>query len=198
MYRLNFGKVIGQLFGEESVFRRCFTGKPVLHKAPDLRFSSLLCAELIKIPLHSTTKKKVILELLELLKDMGKITDTDTVYHSIMAREEFMSTGIGDGVAIPQGKTAETKELLCAFGTQPEGIDFKSFDGQPADIFFLVVTPEDEPEFHLMKFLATIFHILKSDKHQKRIREFSSPQDAMAFFAMIDNDGKIREHEGGL
>jgi len=151
-----------------------------------IRLSSVLSGGLTKTPLRSTTKEGVILELLEMLRDAGKITNTDTVFHDIMSREKLMSTGIGDGVAIPHGKTAGTKEVLCAFGTKPEGVDFKSIDGQPVDIFFLVVSPEDEPAIHL-KFLATISHILQSEENRKRIREFSSPQDAMALFVMVDN-----------
>jgi PTS system nitrogen regulatory IIA component len=123
--------------------------------------------------------------LLELLKNAGKIMDTKTVFHDIMSREKLMSTGIGDGIAIPHGKTAGMDEVLCAFGTKPDGVDFKSIDGQPADIFFLIVSPEDEPNIHL-NFLAAVSHILQSEENRKHIRDFSSSQDAIAFFTMID------------
>ncbi len=60
----------------------------------------------MKIPLQSTSKEGVILELLETLKNAGQISDLNTVFRDIMARETLMSTGIGDGIAIPHGKTA--------------------------------------------------------------------------------------------
>ncbi len=171
--------------GEEVILRRPSTAKSALRQTSGIRIGSVLSSELTKIPLRSTTKEGIIWELLEVLKNAGKTTDTDRVFHDIMSRERLMSTGIGDGIAIPHGKTAGTNRVLCAFGTKPEGVDFKSIDGQPADIFFLIVSPEDDPAIHL-KFLSAISGFLQSEENRKHIREFSSPQDAMAFFTMID------------
>jgi mannitol/fructose-specific phosphotransferase system IIA component (Ntr-type) len=74
--------------------------------------------------------------------------------------------------------------VLCAFGLKPEGIDFGSSDGQPATIFFLIVSPEGNAALHL-KFLSVVSGLLQSEENRQRIRAFSSPQDAMAFFTMI-------------
>ncbi len=171
--------------GEEAILRRPSIGKPGAQRPSDLRLGDILSSELVKIPLHSTTKEGIILELLDLLRSARKILDTGKVFHDIMAREKLVSTGIGDGIAIPHGKTAGIDAVLCAFGTKPGGVDFKSVDGQPADIFFLVVSPDDDPAIHL-KFLAAISNILQSEENRRHIRAFSSPQDAMAFFAMVD------------
>ena len=171
--------------GEEEFMQRPSAAKPAPKKVADVRLSQSLSSELTKIPLRSTTKEGVILELLEVLKDAGKIRDTRMVFKDIMAREQLMSTGIGDGIAIPHGKTAATDRVLCAFGLKPEGVDFKSIDGQSADIFFLIVSPQDDAASHL-KFLSVISGTLQSEVNRSRIREFSSPQDAMAFFAMIE------------
>ena len=171
--------------GEEEFMQRPSAVKPIPQKTTDVRLSSVLTNETIKIPLGSTTKEGVILELLDTLKTVGKITDPNMTFQDIMARERLMSTGIGDGIAIPHGKTTGTDEVLCAFGLKPQGIDFKSIDGQLADIFFLILSPQEDAESHL-KFLSAISSLLQSDENRQRIREFSSPQDAMAFFAMID------------
>jgi mannitol/fructose-specific phosphotransferase system IIA component (Ntr-type) len=167
--------------------------KPAKQPASAIQLSRILSNEVIKTPLSSTTKEGIILELLELLKDAGKVSDTDHVFRDIMAREKLMSTGIGDGIAIPHGKTSGTTEVLCAFGVKPGGVGFKSIDNMPADIFFLIVSPEDDPSVHL-KFLATISHLLQSDENRRHIREFSSSQDAMAFFAMLD-ESEISERK---
>ena len=171
--------------GEEQFMQRPSAVKPIPQKTTDVHLSSVLTNETIKIPLGSTTKEGVILELLETLKTVGKITDPNMTFQDIMARERLMSTGIGDGIAIPHGKTTGTGEVLCAFGLKPQGIDFKSIDGQLADIFFLILSPQEDAESHL-KFLSAISSLLQSDENRQRIREFSSPQDAMAFFGMID------------
>ncbi|MCP4401167.1 MAG: PTS transporter subunit EIIA [bacterium] len=171
--------------GEEEFMQRPSAVKPAPKKIADVRLSQSLSSGMTKIPLRSTTKEGVILELLEVLGETGKIRDTDVVFRDIMAREQLMSTGIGDGIAIPHGKTAATDHVLCAFGLKPEGVDFRSIDGQMADIFFLIVSPQDDAASHL-KFLSAISGILQSEVNRSRIREFSSPQDAMAFFAIVD------------
>ncbi len=173
--------------GEEEILHRTSETKPVGQPSTGMHISTLLSDKLTKIPLESTTKEGVILELLELLRDEGKIKNTQIVFHDIMAREKLMSTGIGDGIAIPHGKTAGTDQVVCAFGTKPEGVDFKSIDGQPANIFFLILSPEDDPAIHL-KILAAISGILQNPDNCKRIRGFSSSQDAVAFFTMIDEE----------
>lgn len=172
--------------GEEEFLQPPSTTKPTKQPTSVIQLSQILSNEVTKIPLGSTTKEGIILELLELLKRAGKVSDTNHVFRDIMARERLMSTGIGDGIAIPHGKTSGTTEVLCAFGVKPGGVDFKSIDDMPADIFFLIVSPEDDQAVHL-KFLATISHVLQSNQNRQHIREFSSPQDAMAFFAMVDD-----------
>jgi fructose-specific phosphotransferase system IIA component len=171
--------------GEEAFLQLPSATKPAKQPASVIQLGRILSNEVIKIPLNSTTKEGIILELLELLKNAGKVSDTDHVLRDIMAREKLMSTGIGDGIAIPHGKTSGITEVLCAFGVKLGGVDFKSIDGVSADIFFLIVSPEDDQAVHL-KFLATISHLLQSNQNRQRIREFSSSQDAMAFFAIVD------------
>ncbi len=170
--------------GEEQYLQRPSTAAPGVQFIPDVHLSSVLSSALMKIPLQSTSKEGVILELLETLKNAGQISDLNTVFRDIMARETLMSTGIGDGIAIPHGKTAGVDHVLCAFGLKPEGIDFGSSDGQPATIFFLIVSPEGNAALHL-KFLSVVSGLLQSEENRQRIRAFSSPQDAMAFFTMI-------------
>ncbi len=175
--------------GEDEIMRRAVEHKPVAQAPGGIQISSLLSAQLTRIPLVSTTKEGVILELLELLGQDGKISDTQHVFQDIMSRENLMTTGIGDGIAIPHGKTAGTDHVVCAFGIKPEGVDFNSLDGQPADIFFLIVSPEDDPGIHL-NILSAISGILQTEENRKRIRAFSSSQDAIAFFTMIDESAQ--------
>jgi len=174
--------------GEEEFMHLPSAAQPVQQTTSDIRISTILSNDLTQIPLSSTTKEGIILELLDLLKAAGKVSDPERVFHDIMAREKLMSTGIGDGIAIPHGKSPGIAEVLCAFGLKPGGVDFKSIDGVPTDIFFLIVSPEDDPAIHL-KFLASISHLLQHDENRRHIREFSSSQDAMAFFTMVDERG---------
>ncbi|MBI4597940.1 MAG: PTS sugar transporter subunit IIA [Candidatus Omnitrophica bacterium] len=110
-------------------------------------------------------KEAVIRELTQLLVSAGAIKDKDVakLVQTLLKRESLGSTGIGQGVAIPHGKSDCVGKLVAAFGISRQGVDFDSLDGEPVHLFFLLVAPEDSAGPHL-KALARISRLLK-DKH---------------------------------
>ena len=111
------------------------------------------------------SKEDVIRELVELLVRAGSIKEKDShkLVQILMKRESLGSTGIGQGVAIPHGKSDCVTTLVAAFGVSHPGVNFDSLDGEPVTLFFLLVAPEDSAGPHL-KALARISRLLK-DKH---------------------------------
>ncbi|MCG2712428.1 MAG: PTS sugar transporter subunit IIA [Candidatus Omnitrophica bacterium] len=110
--------------------------------------------------LTATTKEEVIEELIDLLLKAQVIKDRKKLIKILLDREALGSTGIGQGVAIPHGKSESVKELVAAFGISEKGVDFDSLDGEKVFIFFLLVAPEDSAGPHL-KALARISRLLK-------------------------------------
>jgi len=110
-------------------------------------------------------KEQVIRELVELLAKAGTIKERDVskLVQILMKRESLGSTGIGQGVAIPHGKSDCVSRLIGAFGVSKAGVNFDALDGEPVGLFFLLVAPEDSAGPHL-KALARISRLLK-DKH---------------------------------
>lgn len=68
-----------------------------------------------------------------------------TVANVVVAREELGSTGVGRGVAVPQGKHGAVDGMTVIAGFSLVGVDFKALDGEPVYIFFLVLCPSDMP-----------------------------------------------------
>ena len=89
-----------------------------------------------------------------------------------------MSTGIGDGIAIPHGKSDAVVRLAAALGTQRRGVDFESLDGEPAYVFFLLVSPANVSGPHI-KALARISRLLKNDEFKKRLIAADSSAEIM-------------------
>ena len=110
-------------------------------------------------------KEEAIRELVDLLVRAGSIKEKDShkLVQILMKRESLGSTGIGQGVAIPHGKSDCVTKLVAAFGVSRTGVAFDSLDGEPVALFFLLVAPEDSAGPHL-KALARISRLLK-DKH---------------------------------
>jgi mannitol/fructose-specific phosphotransferase system IIA component (Ntr-type) len=66
-------------------------------------------------------------------------------------------------VAIPHGKTPHAEQLVLAAGVAPHAIDFDALDGQPVQLFFLLVGPESSSSAHV-KALSRISRLLRRDR----------------------------------
>ncbi|MCD4814196.1 PTS sugar transporter subunit IIA [bacterium] len=131
-----------------------------------MRIMDFLSEKNITVDLKAKNKKEVIEELVEVLVDGGNVSDKKKMVQILLEREELGSTGIGQGIAIPHGKSDTVKELTAAFGLSKTGIPFEALDGEPVYIFFLLVAPEGTAGAHL-KALARISGLLK-DKYIRR------------------------------
>ena len=115
------------------------------------------------------------------------ITDREQVLQAVLDREKIMSTGIGDGIAIPHGKSAAVTELVAAMGTQRRGVDFDALDGEPAFVFFLLVSPANVSGPHI-KALARISRLLKNDEFKKKLIEADSAAEIIATIEAAERD----------
>ena len=131
-----------------------------------MKITEFLAKDCVKMGLTSKTKKEVLEELVNVLVSAGKVKDKKKVMQVLLEREELGSTGIGQGVAIPHGKTDDVENLVAAFGLSKEGVSFETLDGDPVTIFFLLLAPHNASGIHL-KSLAKISGLLK-DKYFRR------------------------------
>ena len=134
-----------------------------------MRLSELLNERAIRIPLRSAGKNEVIRELVDVLEGAHGVSSNGEIYAQVQRRESLMSTGIGNGIATPHGKMKTGDRLLASGGVSPQGIDFDSVDGQPASLFFLLVSPEASHGPHV-RALANISRLLKDDAVRTALR----------------------------
>ncbi|MDD5450046.1 MAG: PTS sugar transporter subunit IIA [Candidatus Omnitrophica bacterium] len=128
-----------------------------------MKIMDFLNEKAVTANLKAQDKEGVIRELVDLLFKAGAIKDKEELTSTLLARESLGSTGIGQGIGIPHGKSNKVKELVAAFGLSRKGVKFDSLDGEPVYIFFLLVAPEESAGPHL-KALARISRFLK-DKY---------------------------------
>jgi len=137
-----------------------------------VKITDFLREKAISVEMSAGDKEGVIRELVELLVQAGEIKSADAqkLVPILMAREALGSTGIGQGVGIPHGKSDCVKELVGAFGLSRPGVQFDSLDGEAVHIFFLLIAPEDSAGPHL-KALARISRLLKDRFFRESLRE---------------------------
>src|ERR1700730_11138417 len=104
-----------------------------------LKILDFLSPNAIVAELVATTKKEVLEELVALLSKEGKVKDVKSTVEGLIEREKLGSTGIGQGIAIPHAKTDQAQTVVAAFGLSRRGVQFDALDGDPVNIFFLLV-----------------------------------------------------------
>ena len=67
------------------------------------------------------------------------------LYQAVLEREKVMTTGIGNGIAIPHCKNNACPQFVIALGITQKGIDFQAVDGKPVNLVFLLLGPLSEP-----------------------------------------------------
>ena len=120
--------------------------------------------------LKAVNKESVIRELVDALSKAEGIRNKEELVKVLLSREVLGSTGIGQGVGIPHGKTNSIKKLVAAFGISHQGVNFDALDGEPVYIFFLLVAPEDSAGPHL-KGLARISRLLKDKFFRESLKQ---------------------------
>ncbi len=143
-----------------------------------MRLSELLNEQSVSLSLQARDKESSIKELVQLLESAHGVNTRGEILSKVLQRESMMSTGIGNGVAIPHGKTRLLDHLLGACAVSPAGIDFDTMDGEPATLFILLVSPESLRGPHV-KALANVSRLLKEESVRNALRQSSSPTDFM-------------------
>lgn len=141
----------------------------------------------VKVPVENKDKKEVITELIELLDAKGFFTNRNAVLEAVMSRERTQSTGIGAGMAIPHGKSSDTKELVMAIGIADEPIEFESIDGKPVKIIFLLVSPSSQTGLHIQA-LAAISRLMMNGEFKAKLENAASAEDVYDLFSDSEND----------
>jgi fructose-specific phosphotransferase system IIA component len=146
-----------------------------------MRLTEILKLQNIRVPLAATNKRDAIKELVDLLGTSGDLTDAGKVLDAVMEREATRTTGIGNGLAIPHGKTDAVPNLAMAIGRCSPPIDFQSIDGKPVGVIWLLTSPKDKTGQHITM-LAKIAKLMASDRFRA---DLNKAPDAQAMFDLI-------------
>jgi Kef-type K+ transport system membrane component KefB/mannitol/fructose-specific phosphotransferase system IIA component (Ntr-type) len=153
--------------------------------ASGTNFAKLVSPLAVEVNLQGVTKKEIIKELIAILVRSGQVAfpKINVIYEEIGRREETMSTGMQDGVALPHIKSVEVDKLVFAIGIKKDGVDFDAFDQQPSRIFVLALAPFNRSEAYLQA-IARISQFLASESNRQR---FISCRDNVELYDVIND-----------
>lgn len=148
----------------------------------DTRISAILDSSCIRLNLDVADKDDCLRKVVDLVAATGKVRDMERLHAVIVDRERLMSTGIGNSVALPHGKTDVVDQSIVAVATLASPIDFDALDDKPVSIVILLVGPESNVGVHL-RLLSRISRLVGSEQFRASLLSARSAEDVLALFA---------------
>jgi fructose-specific phosphotransferase system IIA component len=133
-----------------------------------MKISDILTDDLVVTGLQGKTKDDIIDAMINLVAVSPKVLDKEKVRKAIFERERIMSTGVGNGFAIPHGKTDAVTDIVAAFAVTAEPIDYQSLDEKPVRLVFLLVGKDNLVGPHI-KLLSRISRLMNKEDFRKRL-----------------------------
>jgi len=146
-----------------------------------MRISDILTEGLIVTGLEGDSKDDIIEKMVELVGTSPKVLDIDKVRKAIFERERIMSTGVGNGFAIPHGKTDAVSDIVAGFAVTERPIDYESLDEKPVRLVFLLVGKDNLVGPHI-KLLSRISRLMNKEEFRRKLLEQPSPADILELF----------------
>jgi len=153
-----------------------------------MKLSDLIVTDAIVPHLAATNRDDAIAELIAALVDAGALPadGAGDISAAVLKREAQVSTGIGKGVAFPHARIKGVRRAVAVIGRRPEGIDFKSLDGQPVEMVLLLLSNSEDPDEHL-EAMETIFQHVHRQAFRDQLKACETREEIAAMVQTADS-----------
>ncbi|MBO6226172.1 MAG: PTS IIA-like nitrogen regulatory protein PtsN [Shewanella sp.] len=148
-----------------------------------IRLEHILTPARSQVNVPGGSKNRVLEYIAHLIATDQPQIDEDTLFESLVAREKLGSTGFGDGIAIPHCRLIGCTAPISAVLHLETAIDFDAIDGEPVDLLFVLLVPEEATDEHL-ELLRQIAGIFEQDDVRERLR---NAPDSNALYQTVLN-----------
>jgi mannitol/fructose-specific phosphotransferase system IIA component (Ntr-type) len=128
----------------------------------------------IKLDIEAKKKEKIFAVLVDALIETGQIDADLQALEEVIRREEVLSTGVGNGVALPHARLDNFPKFALAFGRPVQPVDVGAVDGQPADLFFLLIADKNDPS-QIVRILGRLARLCDDEEVRNKLRKAKSP-----------------------
>jgi len=152
-----------------------------------MKIMDFLCQEAVVLDVKAKDKESAICEMVDVLKRLKKIKDAPAVMDVLMQREKLGSTGIGQGVAIPHAKVDLVGKQVGVLGISQGGVDFKSLDGAPVHLIFMLVCPAAAASGDHLLAMASVSRVFKDKPFRQSLLKAVTAQEVIALIEKLDS-----------
>ncbi len=151
--------------------------------------AAVLQRETVQVPLEARTRRSVLESLIEVAGRTWQVWEPALLLTAILEREEVMSTGFENGVAIPHPRNPLASALgvsIVAYGRTLSGIPFGAPKRALSDIFFLVLCRDSKTHLSV---LARLGRLLQAPGFLDELR--NAPDNDSSYAAICAADAGL-------
>ncbi len=139
----------------------------------------------IRLDIQAGDKAEVFGVLVDALVSAGRADPGLPLLEEVLRREQVLSTGVGNGVALPHARLDGFTGYALAFGRPIRPLDVGAVDGRPADLFFLLVADRRDPST-IVRILGRLARLCDDDRVRTGLRTVPTPEEAIAWFQEVE------------
>ena len=158
-----------------------------------MRISEFIDPKGIQLQVALADQNEAIDKLIALHDAVGNLKDAAGFKTAILEREAKGSTAIGNGIAVPHGKSAAVAKAGLVAITCPDGVDYKALDGNPSNLLFMIAAPEGGADTHL-EVLSKLMTMLMDTAFCKTLVAAKSVDE---FLSLIDKKEAEKDASAG-
>ncbi len=147
-----------------------------------IKIGDYLTENHILLELKAHNKEETIKEIASLLKNTEKISDFESFLKDIFVREKVNTTGIGNEIAIPHGRSDAISDFVIAFGRSQKGVEFNSLDNKPVKLIFLMGTPKEKGLTVYLNILTHLSRLLQKESFRNSLLKASNIKEIINQF----------------
>ncbi len=134
-----------------------------------MKLTEYLEAGLVVFDVQPGEIAEILSQLIEPLVRDGTLDGSERVLEALLAREKVLSTGIGQGIAVPHAICEVIRSPQLIVGLAPDGVDYQSMDDEPVNVFFVLLSPPDRAGHHI-RLLARIARLARHPEFVDALR----------------------------
>ncbi|KPQ31008.1 MULTISPECIES: PTS sugar transporter subunit IIA [unclassified Halomonas] len=143
-----------------------------------MTLATILPPERVLYDVPGGSKKRVLEFFSTFIAQNIPSLDSQEVFSRLIGRERLGSTGIGNGVAIPHARSPHCESPIAGFLKLNEAVDFDAIDGDPVDLVFVLLVPEEADDTHLA-LLGQVASIMNDADTRQQLRKTGSQRELL-------------------
>ena len=135
-----------------------------------MNLTTLTHPSAVCVQAHYASRDEAIRQLTMRLVALGKITDGDAFLAEVYRRESQGPTALGEGLAVPHGKSSVVNEAAFAVATLSEPLEWEGVDGpENVELIVLLAIPPAEAGSTHIQVLTALTSRLADDALRERV-----------------------------